>query len=212
MSSVPEPVLYVHGLFMNGAEALLLRRRLAARGFELTPFRYRTTKEPIDEVVVRLDRMVASKRAERLHFVGHSYGGLVLLRYFERDRGAPPGRVVLLGTPAVGSAAAIGAARHPWIASVLGSAGEELCAQGGRRWSAGRELGVLAGTHALGLGRFLAGFAEPSDGTVAVSETRLAGASDHRAVPASHMGLLASPEVARETAHFLRHGRFSGAE
>jgi hypothetical protein len=67
----------------------------------------------------------------------------------------------------------------------------------------------VAGSYSLGVGQVLAGFAEDSDGTVAVSETRLPGATDHIVVPVSHMGMLVSARVARESAYFLREGRFS---
>jgi hypothetical protein len=42
-----------------------------------------------------------------------------------------------------------------------------------------------------------------------VSETRLPGAADHIVLHVSHMGMLVSPRVARETGSFLRDGRFS---
>jgi hypothetical protein len=49
---------------------------------------------------------------------------------------------------------------------------------------------------------------EPSDGVVTVEETRLPGLSDHLVLPVSHSGMLISQEVARQTAAFLRDGRF----
>ena len=55
----------------------------------------------------------------------------------------------------------------------------------------------------------LAQFEEDSDGTVAVSETRLPGATDHLVLPVSHLGHAGLPRVARETGLFLQEGRFS---
>jgi hypothetical protein len=78
-----------------------------------------------------------------------------------------------------------------------------------RRWAFGRPLGIIAGSQALGLGQFLAGFEEECDGTVEVSETRLPGATDHIVLPVSHMGMPVSARVAKETGLFLRDGRFS---
>ena len=69
------------------------------------------------------------------------------------------------------------------------------------------ELGVIAGTQRLGLGQFFARFDEDCDGTIAVSETRMPGATDHITLPVSHMGMMFSARVARETAHFLERGR-----
>ena len=69
---------------------------------------------------------------------------------------------------------------------------EELFTERARRWAAGRDLGVIAGTKSMGLGQFFARFDEDCDGTVAVSETRVPGATDHLTLPVSHMGLLLS--------------------
>ena len=58
------------------------------------------------------------------------------------------------------------------------------------------------------MGRWFARFDGPSDGTVAVAETRLAGLADHCCVDASHSGLLLSPAAAAQVVCFLREGRF----
>ena len=60
----------------------------------------------------------------------------------------------------------------------------------------------------MGLGRFFARMQEESDGTVAVSETRLPGHTEHLALPVSHMGMLLSSRVARHVGAFLSTGRF----
>ncbi len=50
---------------------------------------------------------------------------------------------------------------------------------------------------------------EPNDGTIAVVETQLPGIKAHMTYPVTHTGLLVSPEVAKQTAFFLRHGMFN---
>jgi hypothetical protein len=96
------------------------------------------------------------------------------------------------------------------VSALMGpSVADELLRPRERCWTFGRPLGIVAGTQSVGLGQFLAGFEEECDGTVGVSETRLPGATDHIVLPVSHMGLLVSPRVARETGLFLQNGRFS---
>src|SRR6478736_9791541 len=98
------PVVFVHGLWLTGAESALMRRRLAnAHGFACHSFTYRTVGRPMGDVLERLARFVERLDAERVHFVGHSLGGLVLYRYFETTPLARPGRVVFLGSPTVKS-------------------------------------------------------------------------------------------------------------
>jgi len=204
-------VVFVHGLFLNGAEFTLLRRRLAsAHGFRAHRFSYPTVRGSMAATLAQLRQFVDRIDAERIHFVGHSLGGVVLCRYFERERCERAGRVVLLGSPLVESRSARAVARHAWLRRVVGPlVAEELVdTSSPRTWSCGHELGIIAGTRPMGLGRFFAKFAEDSDGTVAVSETRLPGHTAHVAVAASHMGMLASARVARQVGSFLESGRF----
>ncbi len=204
--------VFVHGLFLNGAEFSLLRRRIfAAHGFEGHRFSYPTVRGSMEAAVEQLTRFVERIDAERIHFVGHSLGGLVVHRYFERAGCTRAGRVLLLGAPLVGSASARAVARHAVLRRVVGPlvAAELLESCVPRSWCCDRELGVIAGTRPLGLGRFFARFEEDCDGTVAVSETKLPGHTAHLVVPVSHMGLLVDAQVARQAGEFLANGRFS---
>lgn len=204
-------VVYVHGLWLPGEEALLLKHRLAQE-FSLTLhwFRYFGASESMSDITSRLDEFVRELAVPAVHFVGHSLGGLVLYRLFERFPEQPPGRVVFLGVPCVASRAAERAASFAPVAHLMGpSVAEELLTARARRWTHRRPLGIVAGSQPLGLGQFFAHFDEDNDGTIAVSETRLPGATDSRVLPVSHLGMLLSARVAHETGLFLTEGRFS---
>lgn len=206
-----EAVVYVHGLWMSGGESLLLRRRLSREfGLEVHAFRYAAAASTMTEITARLEKFARNLEAPRLHFVGHSLGGLVIYRFLERYPRQPPGRVVFLGTPSVESRAAVQAAHFRLVASLMGrSVADELLRPRERRWDSERQLGIIAGTQPLGFGQILARFEEDCDGTIGVSETRLPGATDHITLPVSHLGMLVSVRVARETGIFLQEGRFS---
>ncbi len=215
MRNVPKTaVVFVHGLFLNGTEFTLLRRRLAAsHGFQAPRFSYPTVTGSISYALSQLNQFVSRIDADRVHFVGHSLGGLVLCRYFERERCERTGRVVFLWSPVVGSTTARAIARYGWLSRVLGPlVAEELLDPGASRsWACERELGLIAGTSPVGLGRFFARVDEDCDGTVGVSETKLPGHTAHLTLPVSHMGMLASADVARQVGEFLDQGRFSVA-
>jgi pimeloyl-ACP methyl ester carboxylesterase len=204
-------VVYVHGLWMSGGESLFLRRRLANEfGLQVHPFRYSAALSTMGEITARLQSFVESLAAPEVHFVGHSLGGLVIYRLFERFPQQPPGRTVFMGTPSVASRVAEQAAHIRLVASLMGQpVADELLQPHERRWTVDRPLGIIAGTQPIGVGQILVQFEEESDGTVAVSETRLPGATDHLVLPVSHLGMLVSPRVAREIGTFLQEGRFS---
>jgi pimeloyl-ACP methyl ester carboxylesterase len=206
-----QPVVYVHGLWMPGEESLMLRHRLAS-GFDLTlqAFRFSAASSSMGEITERLGSFVRELKTPAVHFLGHSLGGLVIYRFLERFPDQPPGRVVFLGTPCAGSRAAGRAGRFAPIARLMGqSVAAELLQPHERRWAHARPLGIIAGRQPIGFGRLFADFTEPNDGTIAVSETRMPGATDTIVLPVSHLGLLISAQVARETGTFLTQGRFS---
>jgi pimeloyl-ACP methyl ester carboxylesterase len=196
---------------MPGEESLVLRSRLAHE-FALTlhAFRYSAVATGMSHITASLADFVRELAAPELHFVGHSLGGLVIHRFLERFPEQPAGRVVFLGTPGVASRAAENAARFAPIAHLMGqSVAEELLQPRERRWTHPDPLGIVAGTQPLGFGQLLARFREENDGTVAVSETRMPGATDHIVLPVSHLGMLVSAGVAHETGLFLTQGHFS---
>lgn len=200
-------VLLVHGLWLGAWALRPLQARLADAGFSARAFSFHTREERPRAVAARL-RQHAGAAAGPVHVVGHSLGGLVALLAFADEAGADPGaRIVCLGSPLAGSAAARSLDRHHggWM---LGKSREAL--RGGIGvWRGARAVGMVAGTRPVGLGRVLAPQARAGDGTVAVAETRVPGLADHCSMPVSHSGLLFSAAVAAQVAHFLRHARFS---
>jgi hypothetical protein len=125
----------------------------------------------------------------------------------------PPGRVVLLGSPVAGSRAAHSLAQWKVGRLIMGSSvREELLVDRDRHWVCGRELGVIAGTLSVGLGRIVNIHPGSSDGTIYVDETRIPGMKEHLVMRVSHTGLPFSRAVAKQTAAFLRSGRFDRAQ
>jgi len=203
----------VHGLWLNGWESLLLRRRLARQlKCAALSFGYSSVSLAVRENARALAAFLARTRADTLHLVGHSMGGLVILELFDSAAGSalPPGRIVLLGSPVRGSRSARNLSRLPFGRRFLGlTAHEVLLPERERRWTGTRDLGVIAGNVPLGAGRLLGRFVAPSDGTVLVEETHLPGATQHLTLRTTHSGMVYSPLVARQTAAFLRDGRFA---
>jgi pimeloyl-ACP methyl ester carboxylesterase len=204
-------VVFVHGLWMTGYESLLLRARLRrAYHYATHLYRYASVRSTIEDSAAGLRAAIAAIDAPLVHLVGHSLGGVVIMRALQGGGVVPPGRVVFLGTPCGGSRVArvLGASRLG--RAVLGPAvAQELLVAQMRRWELDRPLGVIAGTANFGLGRLLLSFNEANDGTVTVAETRIEGASGHLCLPVTHSSMLVSARVARATADFLEHGTFA---
>lgn len=207
----PATIVLVHGLWMSGFQLRILQHRLEAGGrFRVASFSYPTVSGSMNDHVRGLLDFARAQNVPELHFVGHSLGGLVILRALEVTDDLPPGRAVLLGTPSQGSKAAQGVARVvPFGRAILGAAVNAECINcAPREWRGHREIGVIAGSMGLGLGRLFADLNADHDGTVLVEETKLPGAKDHIVLSISHTGMLFSTEVAEQAQCFLRTGMF----
>ncbi len=203
-------LIIVHGLWMTGLELGVLQHRLQNEfGFDTSMFSYPSITGSMAEHVASLKAFAKAQGGEQLHFVGHSLGGIVILKLLESCNDFPPGRVVCMGSPMQGSCAVDGIARWPFARAALGAAiCDEVLSKKPRQWDGHRDVGIIAGSLSIGIGRLFADFQEPSDGTLLVSETKLHGAKDHIVMPVSHTGMVFSAEVAKQTALFLRDGKF----
>jgi len=203
-----EVIVLVHGLWMHGRMFALQRRRLAARGYRVECFTYPSVRRGLDANADALARFVAGIDAARVHLVGHSLGGLVVLRMLARHRLPSLGRVVLLGSPCAGSNSATVLRRLPLLSAILGHAICDWLDAPPPMLPSGLEVGVIAGSRSLGLGRFLPGLAVPNDGVVAASETRLAAATDSVLLPVGHTEMLFSRLCLEQMLAFVCEGRF----
>lgn len=202
-------VLLLHGIWNGRAWLGPLAWRLRRDGFRVATFGYSTAFGGAEAALPRLQQRIG-QLAQRgpVALVGHSLGGLIALHALRDAPQLPVTRVVCLGSPLAGSVVAQALLRRGLGVALGRSAG--VLQHGLGHWDGRAAVGMVAGSVARGLGSRIAALGPESDGTVALAETRLPGLRDHCLVRASHSGLLFSPPAARQTAAFLRHGRFAG--
>lgn len=149
--------------------------------------------------------------ADKIHFVTHSLGG-ILLRYAHGNEPIPDlGRVVMLGPPNQGSEV-IDLTRE-WTVTKLfsGEAGMQL-GTGDDDIPAllapvNFELGVVAGTGTIS--PFMSAMLpNQDDGKVTVERTRAEGMADFLIVPVSHFAIMKNERVIENTMAFLQSGQF----
>jgi len=185
-----------------------LRQRLEKAGYECHRFSYRSLRRSPEENARQLHQFVSNIDAPVIHYVCHSLGGIVLLRYFDLHPNLTRGRIVLLGSPVNGSQVARRLSLHWYSRWLIGHSGSDELVGKGAEWKSWRDLGVIAGTMPLGVGVLSGLLPLPHDGTVTVSEAELHGATDFITLAVTHTGLLYSAKVAQQTITFLRAGKF----
>ena len=201
-----EVIVLVHGLWMKGLELLYIRYKLWRQGYKVYQFHYASVFKSPEENAAKLYQYVSNIEASTVHFVAHSLGGIVVDHLFHKYDIKQPGKVVMLGTPINGSAAAIYVAENIIMKYLLGKSTIKGLLGDAPKWNYKRNICVIAGTQGIGIGQILASKAmqRPNDGTVNFIETQLENADESHEVPRSHFLLLFSKDVVNISLDFLR--------
>jgi triacylglycerol lipase len=216
-STSAEVVVLLHGLYRSERSMQPLEAPCSDAGYRVVNLGYDSRSLSQDAIVKDLDAKLRDccAGAPKLHFVTHSLGGIVTRAYVAAHRPANLGRVVMLAPPNHGSPLGDLVAGSAVLRFLMGATaaqlGTDLASLPNRLPPADFELGVIAGTGNLNPLRaaFIDG---DSDGTVAVSSTRLEGMRDFVTVPASHTFIMRDELAMAQTIEFLKSGRFTRAE
>ncbi|MDH5600638.1 MAG: alpha/beta hydrolase [Gammaproteobacteria bacterium] len=200
-----EVVVLVHGLWMKGPELLFIRYRLMRQGYQVCQFHYPSIFKSPEQNAASLFQFVSKIDSPVVHFVAHSLGGIVLAHLFASYKIKQPGKVVLIGSPVNGSAAAAYLHNNKLMKFLLGKSVIKGLLGDTPKESIKRTVCVIAGTKGPGAGQLFAAkvMQKPHDGTVNLGETLLDNAAEFHTVPRSHFLLLVSNKVIKIIINFL---------
>lgn len=200
-----EVVVLVHGLWMKGPELLFIRYKLMRQGFRVCQFHYPSIFKSPEQNAASLFQFVSKIDAPVIHFVAHSLGGIVLAHLFKNYEINKQGKVVLIGSPINGSAAAAYLNKHKLMKFLLGKSVIKGLLGDVPKESIKGKVCVIAGTNGPGAGQLFAAKAmqKPHDGTVNLDETQLENAAEFHPIPRSHFLLLVSNKVTEIIINFL---------
>lgn len=211
-----EAVVLLHGLGRSTSAMRYLQHRLEKAGYEVFNIGYPSTSLPPDDLLELLRDEVRSccAKKKKVHFVGHSLGGILIRALLEEQQDVKLGRVVLLGVPNQGAELADWLSDNYLFKKLAGPTGQQL-GTGETAWPGGLpapdyELGVIAGTRSINpVGSWI--LAGPDDGFVSVESTKVKGMKDFMLTASGHVLMRYSDEVADAVIRFLKTGNFSGA-
>lgn len=208
-------VVLLHGLARTSSSMEKLQTALEDHGYKVANVDYPSREKPIEELssiaVETGSQRCQEVTNDRIHFVTHSMGGILVRYYLEQKPIENLGHVVMIAPPNQGSEVVDKLAILPGFSLINGPAGLQL-GTGNNSIPAqlgpvDYSVGVIAGTRTFNplLSRFLP---NPDDGKVSVESTKVEGMADFRSVAASHPFIMKNEKVIRHTIAFLETGAF----
>ncbi|TVQ84216.1 MAG: alpha/beta fold hydrolase [Micavibrio sp.] len=208
-------VVLLHGITRSSRAMQRMEDYFRQHGYHVINIDYKSREYTIDRLAEHVYEEISDITAEaehRIHFVGHSMGGLIIRAILNRHRPENLGRVVMLGTPNQGSEVADFLENNILFQNFYGPAGLQLVTDQRRIahlfGEVDFDLGIIAGTRSIDP---LSSLVLPGsdDGKVTVERTKLEGMTDHLVLPTTHTFMMRNAQVLSQTRHFIENGTFA---
>jgi pimeloyl-ACP methyl ester carboxylesterase len=207
-------VLLVHGFFRNDKDMEVLKTYLGDYGQDVYSVNLPTTFQPLEKIYTSFKKQlldIDTNIYTKIHFVGHSMGGLIIRYYLSKHKVPKLGRCVFIGTPNKGTRLADIGLKIPLLAQVLKpirALHSKALAIDLPQNNPTPDIGIIAGTnHRLITGCFLK---KPNDGRVEVAANKLDVSlmKDFIALDYVHTKIHKEKITAELVYQFLEYGKF----
>ena len=210
-----ECVIVLHGMGRTKYAMRKVEKELAGAGYTVWNRSYPSTQKLIEVLAVEhISKGLAFCRqaqAEKVHFVTHSLGGILVRYYLQENKIEKLDKIVMLSPPNSGSEVADslkGLKLYQWI---TGPAGQQL---GTGPDSLPNRLGRIDATVGIITGNctldpwFSPIIPGEDDGKVSVKSARLEEMADFLVVESGHTFIMSNSSVLEQIRYFLENGTF----
>lgn len=206
-------VILLHGLARTHSAMEPLENALKEEGFLPINEGYPSREYPIEQLAEIAIRPALEKcpKGEKVNFVTHSLGGILVRQYLSRHDVANLNRVVMLGPPNQGSEVVDELRDVPGFHFINGDAGMQLGTDElsipSTLGKANFDVGIIAGTSSINwiLSSLIPG---TDDGKVSIESTKLDGMNDHIEMPVTHPFMMKNDRVIAQVINYLKNGSF----
>jgi len=208
-----DTVVLLHGLMRQPASMAKMADALEEEGYQVHNLGYPSRKKSIEElaVIVRQAIVKRTNATDKIHFVTHSLGGILVRQIQKTDPLPNIGRVVMLAPPNQGSEIvnkighwkAFTWANGP-VGIQLGTENDGLIAQLG---PVDFECGIITGDRSINWinSCMIAG---SDDGKVSTQRAKVAGMSAYKVMHTTHPFIMKKKAVIQTTIRYLKTGKF----
>jgi triacylglycerol esterase/lipase EstA (alpha/beta hydrolase family) len=209
-----EKVVLIHGFGRSKMAMWPLYIELHSAGYDVTNVGYSSFSSTIDEIKKEVFEQINEidfENYSKVHFVGHSLGGLLCRSYLDEHNLLNLGNTVLIGSPNKGTEI-VDTYKDEWWFDFAGPTAKVL---GTDKNSFPNSLktpyyrvGVIAGSANVDIDLIKKAFTKEHDGMVSVDSTKVKGMLDFVKINTSHSMMRHDDEVALQTIYFLQTKQF----
>ncbi len=200
-------ILLIHGIFMRPPVLWLLAKRLRKEGYEVEIFDYPlfpTERHVIDAFMEKVTTFKPNV------IIGHSMGGNIVMHQLPL-LGKGVDTVICLGSPLAGSQIAKTISLGVF-SKLISPVAHRMLANEVVLPERFPTVGVIAGTKStFGFRLLFPVLSGESDGTVALSETKIPQVLHHIQMNVGHTSMLFSLDVVKQVIHFIEKGSFDAS-
>jgi hypothetical protein len=208
-------VILLHGLARTKSSMTTLETHLKQAGYAVLNLDYPSRKKSIESLVK--DHLVAAIHecrhhgAQKIHFVTHSMGGILVRYYLKWNHLNELGHVVMLSPPNAGSEVVDTFKSFLLYKWLNGPSGQQLGTTPDAMpidlGDVDFKPGIITGDRSINLilSWIIPG---PDDGKVSVTRAKVKGMADFRVIHATHPFIMKNAEAISLTLHFLKYGSF----
>ncbi len=214
-----ECVILLHGIVRTSRSMNKMQASLLADGYKVANWSYPSRKQSInvlaEEAIPDAIETCGDSSVQRINFVTHSMGAILVRYYLENHEIEGLGRVVMISPPNKGSELVDIWSDWPGFELINGPAGYQLGTDERslplQLGPANFEVGIITGNNTTNP-LFSLLIPGEDDGKVAVERARLEGMADFLVVPEAHSFIMRDEAVIQQLTHFLEHGRFNRSD
>ncbi len=208
-----ECVVLLHGYLRNSKCMHPVAEILESKGYKVQNISYPSTDYSIqtlsrEHVAPQIDH----SNCDKMHFIGHSMGGIIVRHYLSENKPTNLGNVILIAAPNGGSDLVASIEDNPVFAwALIGPAAREL--------SPGSKLlqelplpdynaGIITASKSINPITSIFLLDGKNDGTLTVESMKLQNMKDIVNLEATHTLVLLHPDIGMHIENFLKNGRF----
>jgi len=223
MSEQQTQVILLHGMGRSPRSMLKIERALKKQNYRVLNIGYSARTNSFEQILERLvDKIKPWVDPELpVHFIGHSFGGILIRGILAQGFDWNYGRCVMLGSPNQGTSIATYMTSHTLLKHFTPRVAQELMPDSELLEKLPEpeiETGIIAGNKKYNPVIPVSWFYKvatgdaPGDGVVELSNTQCRTMADFIVLPLHHSFMMWDSKLIKQIVHFLENGNFVHSE